>query len=474
MSDTLIAETSAVHAAVAGQSPGTLAWMRSLLAFFAQQPLDEQSPAAFVSLLRELGIQAHELEVRGAENVSRTVVRACLGQGSETTQGWAVVDPTHRHIFTSPDGRMADADDLRSWPDWVAAERCSVSGSHDIEDWMFWSAGPRSINFQIGDICNMHCIMCWSDRRRSGQPQEEWFPEVPASMVREVLERHLTEIDSVELVSYGEPMANPQFDEIVRAIGELGHRRRRPFILNVITNGSLLRRRQHMNVVRQPGYLTFSIDAADQQTYEFIREGADWHEVIGNLRAAVKHPERHPDRKIGVNMTVFEPNIEGVFAMGALAAGLELDYLSILHGTALELTRADGMETDRRDPRLIEQLARIRKSFPWLTLNDYATGRTLPALPAQTLPGRGFCPLPWRQFDVGQDGRAHPCCRSYTTDLGSPAEAWLGEPLRELRRQILRGHVDAERFAACAACPNLGFENPSGGTQKTIRLHPVR
>jgi len=92
----------------------------------------------------------------------------------------------------------------------------------------------------------------------------------------------------------------------------------------------------------------------------------------------VKHPERHPDRKIGVNMTVFEPNIEGVLAMGALAAGLELDYLAILHGTALELTRADGMETDRRDPRLIEQLARIRKSFPWLTLNDYATGRTCP------------------------------------------------------------------------------------------------
>jgi hypothetical protein len=120
------------------------------------------------------------------------------------------------------------------------------------------------------------------------------------------------------------------------------------------------------------------------------------------------------------------------------------------------------METDRRDPRLIEQLARIRKSFPWLTLNDYATGRTLPALPAQTLPGRGFCPLLWRQFDVGQDGRAHPCCRSYTTDLGSPAEAWLGEPLRELRRQILRGHVDAERFAACAACPNLGFGKPVG------------
>lgn len=465
----------AAQTAVAGHVPGTLAWLRALLAWFESQSWDDAPAAAFARLLSECGVAAEEVLLHGPEGASRSVVQAHFSNGGGTAQRRAVIDPAHGHIFTSPDGRMAHMQELRNCPDWVAAERCDAPdhGHSPVEDWMFWASGPRAINFQIGDICNMHCIMCWQDLRRSGQPRDEWHPEMTASMVGEVLQRHLDDIDCVELVSFGEPMANPQFDEIVHMIGELGYRRKRPFSLNIITNGSLLHKRRHMNVVRQPGYMTFSIDAADKQLYEQIRDGADWHDVVGNLRTAVRHPERHPKRYIGINMTVFAANVEGVFTMGAFAAGLGVDYLSILHGAGLEWTRAKGMEIDRQDPRLVSQIERIRQTFPWLQLNDYATGRTLPALPEQTLPGRGFCPLPWRQIDVGPDGRAHPCCRSYTTDLGSAAEAWSGEPLRELRRQILAGHVDAQRFETCATCPNLGFTNPEGAPRKLIPLRAV-
>jgi MoaA/NifB/PqqE/SkfB family radical SAM enzyme len=475
VAESLVIDVPAAQAAVAGHTPGTVAWMRALLDWFESQTWDDAPAAAFAALLRECGIEAKDVTLTGPGGATRSVVEAHLGAGSETTQGWAVVDPQHGQIFTSPDGLMARRQELRNCPDWVAAERREAGehGDADVEDWMFWAPGPRAINFQIGDICNMHCIMCWHDLRRKDQPRDQWYPEVSAATIRDVLTQHLNDIDHVELVSYGEPMANPEFDEIVHMIGELGYRRKRPFSLNIITNGSLLHKRRHVNVVRQPGYLTFSIDAADEQLYEQIRDGGDWHDVVGNLRTAVRHPERHPKRYIGINMTVFEPNVDNVFAMGAFAAGLGLDYLSILHGTGLHATRAKGMEIDRQDPRLVEQLERIRRTFPWLQLNDYATGRTLPALPKQTLPGREFCPLPWRQFDVGQDGRAHPCCRSFSTDLGSAAEAWTGEPLSTLRRQILDGHVDAERFPVCAACPNLGFENPEGTPRHVIPLRAV-
>jgi hypothetical protein len=283
-----------------------------------------------------------------------------------------------------------------------------------------------------------------------------WYPETTDAALRAVLDRHLPDIDNVELVSFGETMLNPHFDEMVRAIIELGARRGRPLGLNLITNGSLLHLRRHMDLVSQPGYMTFSIDGADKQLYESIREGGDWDDVVRNLSTAVRHPDRHPDRRIGINMTVFGPNVEAVFDMGAFAARLGLDYLCVLHGAALDLTRARGQGIDPEDPRLIAQLDRIRRTFPQLQLNDYTRARNLPALPAVALTGRDFCPLPWRQLDVGPDGRAHPCCRSYSTDLGPSTDAWSGEPLRELRRQILAGYVDADRFAACAACPNLG------------------
>jgi len=202
--------------------------------------------------------------------------------------------------------------------------------------------------------------------------------------------------------------------------------------------------------------MTFSIDAADAERYESIREGARWDDVVRNLRMAVRHPQRHPARRIGINMTVFAANLDGVFEMGAFAAGLGVDYLSILHGDGLEATRARGQQLERAHPRLVEQIACIRRSFPWLLVNDYATGRTLPALPAHTQPGRSFCGLPWRQLDVGPDGHAHPCCRSYDIDLGTADVAWHGEPLDTLRQQILAGDIDAQRFPSCARCPNLG------------------
>ena len=70
----------------------------------------------------------------------------------------------------------------------------------------------------------------------------------------------------------------------------------------------------------------------------------------------MKYPHRHEGRKVGINMTVFQPNLESVFAMGAFAAGLGLDYLSILYGDGLEASRARGMEIERNDPRLADQL----------------------------------------------------------------------------------------------------------------------
>jgi MoaA/NifB/PqqE/SkfB family radical SAM enzyme len=466
---------AAAQAAVAGSTPGTLEWVQRLLGWWASLRPERPSARLFTHLLRQLGVPAQQLHLDGPRGTHRVLVQARLGPGSQTTSEWAVVDPDRPHVFTAPDGRMAHPDELRRHPDWVAGDRSDDAErtSPGTSEWMFWARGPRAINFQIGDACNMHCVMCWNDLRRSRDPREKWYPEMTAAAIAATLEEHLESIDSVELVSYGEPMANPQFDEIVHAIDDLGQRRGRPFLLHVVTNGSLLHRRRHIDVLRQPGDLTFSIDAPDEAIFEAIREGGSWRDVVGNLRAAVRHDDRHPGRKIGINMTVFEPNLGSVFAMGAFAAGLDLDYLSILHGIGLDGTRAAGREIDNTNPLLADQIERIRRTFPWLRLNDYATGRTLPPLPNGTLPDRTFCPLPWRQFDIGQDGRAHPCCRSYSTDLGAPSDAWLGEPMTELRRQILAGDLDRERFSDCTSCPNLGIPDSGRTHRRVIPLKAV-
>ena len=85
----------------------------------------------------------------------------------------------------------------------------------------------------------MHCIMCWQDLRRSREPRSQWHQEMTAAEIVAVVKRHLEHVDTIELVSFGEPMANPQFDESSHDLA-LGTRRGRPLELSPITNGSLL------------------------------------------------------------------------------------------------------------------------------------------------------------------------------------------------------------------------------------------
>ena len=418
-----------------------------------------QSVAVYCWLLHEgWGLYAEGAPLRAANGDGHVVAAVHVPDGVPSTSGWATVDVDHGHVYTAPDGRLAHPLDLAHWPDWVAAERQPCSGVGG-PDWGYFSRGPRTLNFQIGDRCNARCVMCWQSLRRDEAHRDAWWSEMKPEVVESILARHGGEVDSVELVSFGEPMLNPGFDRMLAAVVAASERHKKPILLNAITNGSLLHR--HPLLVTLPGYLTVSIDAADPALYERIRVGLDWATVHGNLAAAASDPRRHKDRKIGVNLTLFEDNADQVVPMARLCAELGLSYLSILYGDLLSATAAAGRQIRQDDPRLVEGVAEARVRCPVLTINDYATGRSLPVIEvaAPVLPGRGFCPLPWRQFDVGPDGQAHPCCRSHGTDLGdaaSGADVWRSPAFERLRAQILGDDVDPMEFGECARCPNLG------------------
>jgi len=266
-------------------------------------------------------------------------------------------------------------------------------------------------------------------------------------------------LSGVEVISFGEPMMHPGFDKIVEAVAlvrGLPDRRYANLTLNVTTNGSLLH--QHPALLAQPGYLTFSIDAAEKETYEKIRVGLHWESVLRNFQLACSAKKSR--RTVGVNLTVFEDNLSQIVPMARLCSEVGADYLSVLFGANLKSSSADGRELSRTDPRLLANIDRAKELFPNLTIHDKATNRKPKYVPEPKViqPGRSFCPLPWRQIDVGGDGHAHPCCHSHHTDLGHVLtdEVWTGEPYRELRRQILSGSVDPVRFKDCANCPHLG------------------
>lgn len=314
-------------------------------------------------------------------------------------------------------------------------------------------SSPELLTFYIGDICNAKCIMCWQALRRDTTDKATWWKEMPAATVAGVLSEHQQTLKAVEIISFGEPMANPDFEGMVEAILQADNTpgRAQPLWFNLTTNGSLLHK--HMRMLKVPGYLTFSMDGASKEVYEYIRKGLDWDRVYGNLRAAMQDPQRHPERHLGIAMTVFEDNVHEVLRMAEHCAELGLYYFNVMRGANLVGSAAKGREILATDPRLVEAIDTAKSRYKFI-INDFATGRT-PFFVTQDAP-KQYCPLPWKQIDIGPDGEAHPCCRSHYTKLGhASTNPWVGKPYQRLRAQILANDVDPIEFKDCATCPHL-------------------
>lgn len=72
------------------------------------------------------------------------------------------------------------------------------------------------------------------------------------------------------------------------------------------------------------------------------------------------------------------------------------------------------------------------------------------------MPEHHFCRVPWFSLDIGADGHAHPCCRSYDINLGkvtSENNPWMHPTLMELRHQLATNTLDPDRFVDCQKCP---------------------
>jgi MoaA/NifB/PqqE/SkfB family radical SAM enzyme len=320
-----------------------------------------------------------------------------------------------------------------------------MAGRPEICPW-----GPSHIGFMIGDKCNANCLMCWQSRRRRDGLQREGFwpwPDLPAGVVYAVMRQFGGSLRSTEFVSFGEPMLHPGFAKMLDVVAR-HHDLYRMLSVSIITNGSLLERYADP-LVRIPGMITVSIYSPDRATYKTIRRGLDLDRVLASCAAAIGHPARHPDRRFCINMTVGRYNAGQIADMADFAKSNGFDALAVIIGGAMESTDAAGQAVDPDDPQVRESMAEARRRQPSLDIIDYFTTAARSTEP---------CPAPWMGYDIDPRGRAHPCCRSYDTDLGPwDSSPWNGPTMRELRHGLVAKSLDASKFPACLRCERRGW-----------------
>lgn len=299
------------------------------------------------------------------------------------------------------------------------------------------AAGPLQFVVILGWKCNSSCPFCIRAGIRRFHSSEK--REMPLSEFATGLAKYRSTLHSIALSSFGETMLNPDFPAM---IGLLRRDYAHLAAVHVITNGSLIQRCPEVGDL--PGLLAFSIDAPDRQTYMVMRAGLDFDAVLANLRFMVRRPN-HPQRRIGINMAVFERNVNSVYEMARLAHGEGVHSMHVIAGMGDEGLAVVGARPQPDDLRVAAQVARMRSDFPRLEiLSD-----TFDVVPVSR------CQMPWISLDVAPDGRTHPCCRALDVDFGHwiTDDPWTAASMWRLRAQLGSGSFPAPvEFRSCSEC----------------------
>ena len=161
---------------------------------------------------------------------------------------------------------------------------------------------PLRIHIEVNDYCNLRCPYC--PRENPAIPKNTG--NIPVETI-EKLKPWLRRANYVGLAGNGEPFLHPQILDILSIITEAGA------VPSVITNGTRIRGDLPEKLARMgPMLLYISMDGGRKETFERWRRGADFDEVMANLRALKEAKSRagSPYPVVNFNVCLMKENIE--------------------------------------------------------------------------------------------------------------------------------------------------------------------
>ncbi|MGH7773361.1 MAG: radical SAM/SPASM domain-containing protein [Candidatus Binatia bacterium] len=161
---------------------------------------------------------------------------------------------------------------------------------------------PGIIGLEVTSICNLKCPMCprtFSSRK---------FGHMSLSLFRRLIDEIAPYdargmVEQVALQGYGEIFLHPNWFEIV----EYANQKIKKAHIRLDTNGTLMRppviERLFQSHQRT---LIISVDAVDEESYEFLRAGGKFQQTVENVRHFIEIRRKEPDRGPTVSIQVIE------------------------------------------------------------------------------------------------------------------------------------------------------------------------
>ncbi|MBI5427497.1 MAG: radical SAM protein [Nitrospinae bacterium] len=305
---------------------------------------------------------------------------------------------------------------------------------------------PKMLSIDPTNHCNLRCPLC---------PTGLDDPNVERGLMK--LEQYKSVIDrlgkwlqSANLYSWGEPLLNKSFVDMLR------YTSRDPFHIRAISSANLniLSAAQIEGLVASGlDKLIVSCDGVSQEVYEKYRVGGKVETVFENMKklAAEKKRANSPIRIVW-NYLVMKHNEHEIDLAKKIAGEIGVEITFGL------------MRTNLKDDILQPASANIQRDLEWIPespeFNPYNVERKTRKKPLS------FCKRPWQETFVNWNGDVFPCGCVVTEKKYSMGnvfekdfmEIWNGERYVSARKELLGKPNDIE--TVCHVCKRNGYYTP--------------
>ncbi len=239
---------------------------------------------------------------------------------------------------------------------------------------------PLQIDFELNYSCNFTCPMCtWNSESTEGKGKQTWFD---FEVFKEVIDEGVSKgLKSIRLNYINEPLIRKDITKFISYARKAG-------ILDIYfsTNGSLLTDDAIRNLIDSGLFrLQVSLDAVTKETYEKIRTGGNYDDVIKKVLRFLE---------IRNELNVKLPTLRVNFVKTDVNKNELDDFVKFWE--------------DKADSIGIQDLVGIMNGFGKKTDEEVEKTR---------LTGKFRCAQPFQRVTLRYNGTILPCCTFYAAEM---------------------------------------------------------
>ncbi len=256
-------------------------------------------------------------------------------------------------------------------------------------------AHPTNAMIELGNVCNLHCLMCPREYQY-GKEMDKGF--MPLDRACAIIDQLYPYLDSIGLTGLGETLLYPHLTNVVKYIKH----KKKSIIITISTNAHLRDYKQRIEaILPYVDNIQFSVDGVGP-VYETIRPNTSFAEVKDNIRFTM---EKGKGITFMINCVAMRENYLDMKNVVAFAHEMGIAYVNF---NCVSITARP--ELDRsfyeffRSAEYRETISEI-KALSYDYPNLEITGADIPA--------EGTfhdCIFPWEYPYITWDGYYVPCC----------------------------------------------------------------